>query len=274
MGNAYEESDLHNPKLDDIDHAKFNTSQLYCHWFASREIISRSEYSSSFGNVLWHIRTIVYHFRKKVNCWREHDVVQVRVISIKFNAVEGRILILRNFLYACIFRIVKEYENIIESAPGHSVLISTEQSISNYLLGIARALQVTVDSFYLAAATIATDVNGTNTIIAWFNNQPLHTAPLALNLVHNAALKAILGSDHNIRVINHPLPFTSESKREMLAFEASNNTGFQLATNLTFAMAFVAAFYVLFYIKVRLFFHIAFALVYETILIVGKGKQS
>lgn len=149
------------------------------------------------------------------------------------------------------FRIVKEYQNIIESAPGHSTFIFTEDSLTNNILSLGRALQVTMDSFYLAAATVATNINGTETLIAWFNNQPLHTAPLALNLIHNAAVKAILGSDHSIRVFNHPLPFTSESKREMIAFEASNNTGFQLATNLSFAMAFVAAFYVLFYIKVK-----------------------
>lgn len=88
----------------------------------------------------------------------------------------------------------------------------------------------------------------TSQIIGWFNNQPLHTMPLSINLIHNAMVKSKFGADHSIAVTNKPLPFKVESRIDMLL--AGNNIGFQLATNISFGMAFVSAFYVMFYIKV------------------------
>lgn len=88
-----------------------------------------------------------------------------------------------------------------------------------------------------------------NTIIAWFNNQLHHTAPLSLNLLHNAILRVRLGSDHSIKVSNRPLPFRPES-RGFLAVDG-NDMGSQLATNISFATAFTMALYVMFYIRER-----------------------
>lgn len=70
-----------------------------------------------------------------------------------------------------------------------------------------------------------------------------------MNMVHNAMIKAKFGSDHSISVTNWPLPFRVESRLSFL-LGAGNNMGFQLATNISFAMAFVSGFYVMFYIKV------------------------
>lgn len=126
-------------------------------------------------------------------------------------------------------------------------MVVTKDDFSQYILGLGEKYQIRINAQYLVATSIGR-TNGTNEIIAWFNNQPFHTAPLALNLVHNAIVRAMVGNDHSIRVINKPLPFTMESRINFL--EAGNNIGFQLASNLGFAMAFVAAFYVMFYIKV------------------------
>lgn len=49
-------------------------------------------------------------------------------------------------------------------------------------------------------------------VIAWFNNQPYHALPLTLNLIYNAILKGINGSEYGIEVQNEPLPFTQETK--------------------------------------------------------------
>lgn len=153
-----------------------------------------------------------------------------------------------------VLRITQEYGKIITSAPYHSKLIIIDEGFEKYILNQGKAMLATVDAFYLTAATLTAQLNGSEAILAWFNNQPLHTAPLTLNLVHNAVVRSILGSDHSIHIINNPLPFRPDSKRAMLDIEASSNIGFQLATNLTFAMSFVAAFYVLFYIRVNIFF--------------------
>lgn len=99
---------------------------------------------------------------------------------------------------------------------------------------------------YLAGMSLSSN---TTEIIAWFNNQPFHTTALSISLVHNAMLRATLGPDYNIKVINSPLPFRVESRISMLM--AGNNMGFQLATNISFAMAFVSSFYLMFYIKER-----------------------
>lgn len=82
----------------------------------------------------------------------------------------------------------------------------------------------------------------------------MHAAPLSINLVHNAMLRSYVGSNYSISVINKPLPFTFESR--MLLLGDLNNIGFQLATNMSFAMAFVSALYIMFYIKVTTFLYI------------------
>jgi hypothetical protein len=49
-------------------------------------------------------------------------------------------------------------------------------------------------------------------ITAYFNNQPYHGPPLALNMVHNAILKNYKGDDYGIKIINHPLPYQGVDK--------------------------------------------------------------
>lgn len=66
-----------------------------------------------------------------------------------------------------------------------------------------------VNNRYMIAATIAQ-----NRMIAWFNNRAYHTAPLSINMIHNAVLRAHCnsGSDCGIDVINRPLPFTAQTR--------------------------------------------------------------
>ena len=65
----------------------------------------------------------------------------------------------------------------------------------------------------------------------------------------NSRFRSTCGPDCSLDVTNHPLPFTEESRLYMI--QAGNNMGFQLSSNIGFAMGFVSAFYVLFYVKVR-----------------------
>lgn len=138
---------------------------------------------------------------------------------------------------------------MFKKEPAGARIEVVKEDMEEYFLRLAETLIVRLNAQYLAAATIGKYENGT--LIAWFNGQPLHTAPLSLNLLHNALFRAVLGNDHSIQMANHPLPFTTKSRMEMLA--GGNNLGFQLATNVGFAMAFVSAFYVMFYIKVTSF---------------------
>lgn len=122
-----------------------------------------------------------------------------------------------------------------------------EEDIQDHFLDLAKTMLVRLNSRYLAGMS----VNSTHStdIIAWFNNQPFHTTALSINLIHNAMIKATLGPEYNIKVTNSPLPFRVESQMSMLM--AGSNMGFQLATNISFAMAFVSSFYLMFYIRER-----------------------
>lgn len=117
------------------------------------------------------------------------------------------------------------------------------QSIPDYVTTLTSQDMVTFNARTLAGVTVD-DVN----VTAWFNNQAYHTIPLSLNLAYNALLKTVC-PDCSISITNSPLPFTLDSRLDML--QAGNNMGFQLASNVGFSMAFVAAFYIIFYIKER-----------------------
>lgn len=103
---------------------------------------------------------------------------------------------------------------------------------------------------YLTAASIGHMKNAT--ITAWFNNIPYHTAPLTLNLLHNAVARAIIGPDYSIDVTNEPVPFTPESRKriEQSKNEVQAFIGIFAVVGLAFGMVYVTAFYTLFYIKV------------------------
>lgn len=132
-------------------------------------------------------------------------------------------------------------------------LTVTESKMEDYILGQYDSQLVVVNRAYLVGATI---VGNADSITAWFNNQPFHAAPLAVNMVHNAVLRARLGEDYGIRVTNRPMPYTAEARRQMIQF--GGTMGFQMAVNLAFAMAFVSAFYVLTYIRVSLKFGLCY----------------
>ena len=81
------------------------------------------------------------------------------------------------------FQIANEYENIVKSIGPNYGFEKTPagQSFYEYILELGKTIQVRINSRYVAAATI-----GNERIVAYLNNQPLHTAPLTINLVHNA----------------------------------------------------------------------------------------
>lgn len=174
--------------------------------------------------------------------WNQTHQHRGTIFDNKMNVAYIQLIQIKN-----IYRIFDEYENFFKKAPSQSSLVVIDDNFTDYILKLATKYQLRINSQYLAAISFDS-VNGTESIIAWFNNQPFHTAPLTLNLVHNAIVRAFLGNDHSIRVINKPIPFTINSRINFL--EAGNSLGFQLASNVGFAMAFVAAFYVMFYIKV------------------------
>ncbi|BFG01721.1 ATP-binding cassette sub-family A member 3 [Drosophila madeirensis] len=142
-------------------------------------------------------------------------------------------------------RIAAQYAALAQSYGSNYELQETpaQTSFTNYILELGKTIQVRINARYLAAAT----VNETS-IVAWLNNQPMHTAPLTVNLAHNAIAKA-LDPKIKISVTNAPLPYTTNTLLTQLS--TGNNLGTQLASNLCFCMCFVSSIYILFMIKER-----------------------
>lgn len=89
-----------------------------------------------------------------------------------------------------------------------------------------------------------------DSIVAWFNNQFIHSAALSLNFVHNAILKTFATTDHNIHVKNAPLKFlpTNDTVPEIALNVDTFGFGFTIVVGLS--MTILSASYISFYIKV------------------------
>lgn len=72
---------------------------------------------------------------------------------------------------------------------------------------------------------------------------------LEINLKLFVSYRALFGEEYTLEVVNHPLPYSVDTKFKMLA--EGNNSGFQTVMNIGFGMAFVAALFVIFCIKER-----------------------
>lgn len=83
-----------------------------------------------------------------------------------------------------------------------------------------------------------------NEIIGWFNAQPLHTAPLSLNSIHNAIIHTLLDHEHGIQITNKPMTFFS------LKMSNTEGSGFYLAIYIGLTMALITSFHIIIYIKV------------------------
>lgn len=143
-----------------------------------------------------------------------------------------------------LFRFTQEYQQVVTSSAPLAVAAVITENIESYILNLSQTMLVWVNRRYVCGASMS----DTGRVTAWFNNQPYHSVSVSVGLVHNALVRAQLGPDYQIDVSNAPLPYTTNTRMELV--QLAGNMGFQLAINLGFAMAFVAAFYVLTYILV------------------------
>lgn len=81
-----------------------------------------------------------------------------------------------------------------------------EENFTEYILTKAEENLKEVNLRYLTSLAVYS-----NKLIAWFNNEAYHAAPIALNLAHNAFLKSVNPS-FQIDVTNRPLTLTEEDK--------------------------------------------------------------
>lgn len=101
---------------------------------------------------------------------------------------------------------------------------------------------------YLSAASVTS--NGT--IFAWFNNQAIHSASLALDLVHKALINMLFGDDYSIDVTNAPLKFqpSNYTNPDVPDMEDFDSFGYSFSIGIGVVMSVLSASYISFYIKV------------------------
>lgn len=103
-------------------------------------------------------------------------------------------------------KIIQNYQNMVRNAPNDRKLIDINSDFQDYILQEGETKQPNINNEYIVAATITKD-----SLTAWFNNQPYHAAPLTVNMLYNAILKAYC-SDCAISVTNYPLPVSFATK--------------------------------------------------------------
>ncbi|XP_034655824.1 ATP-binding cassette sub-family A member 3 [Drosophila subobscura] len=127
---------------------------------------------------------------------------------------------------------------------GFKLMNTSESPVENYILGIDKDQHRRIDFQYLAGLTI-----GTDKLTVWLNNKPLHTAPLTLNLLHNALAVEMLGKQAKTGVTNAPLPYNNQTLT--LRLNKGQRLGAEIAINLSLCMSIVTALYVIPIIKER-----------------------
>lgn len=144
-------------------------------------------------------------------------------------------------------RIEHAYIKIVENKTSASHILDEAytDTIEEHFLALGNLIRTRSCTKYLAGVSV-----DYLTLIAWFNNELYHSAPLSLNLLYNAILAAKIGENSgSIKVSNWPIPFRADSYSSLatLGYEM----GSQLALNMSFAMAFIMSFYSMFYIHER-----------------------
>lgn len=86
-------------------------------------------------------------------------------------------------------------------------------------------------------------------LIGLFNNQPLHTPPLALNFISNAILASVSpkNTSYQVEVTNHPFGYGASFDELGSYF----TIGFQVGLHFSLAIGFMVAIYTVFPIKER-----------------------
>lgn len=103
--------------------------------------------------------------------------------------------------------VVQEYKKLISNLPATNTLEVITDDVQTHWLGLAENILPRLTSEYIIGATVES-----SNIIAWFNNRPFHGAPISVNTVNNAILRAVGCTDCEINVGNFPLPFTAEAR--------------------------------------------------------------
>lgn len=111
---------------------------------------------------------------------------------------------------------------------------------NNMTAAMLRRANVSMSDFRFHILTAA-EFKSEEDIIFWFNSMAYHTAPLSLDLMHNA----MLGDQHSIHVTNAPFP-----RQIKLAGMDADKAALTFVAVIYFIMSIYAVKYVCFYLEV------------------------
>lgn len=140
--------------------------------------------------------------------------------------------------------VFSQYKNIVQYSSAELLSVN-ENRMEDDLMNLSKADLIRYKFQYITAASFF----GNGTVVTWFNGQALHSAPLSLNLMHNAIAKAIIGNSSSIHVKNAPFkhfPKTQSTNSVLQKY------GFTLAIFIGIAMGIYSPAYFSFYIQVNL----------------------
>ncbi|KAH8286341.1 hypothetical protein KR054_007221, partial [Drosophila jambulina] len=137
------------------------------------------------------------------------------------------------------------YAKHLERYGKRSHLLTTGNlSFENYILSLDEGWNHRLDYAFVAGVTIDQTIS-----TVWLNNKPLHTAPLTLNLLHNAMARHYLGEEAGTYVTNKPLPYSHDTRA--LRLNKGQRLGAEVAIYLTMCMCFVTAIFAIPIIRER-----------------------
>lgn len=142
---------------------------------------------------------------------------------------------------------MQQYQQNVWTHSQKTKVVTTDDDPNSFLLHLANQSLRTFNYQYLTAASALS--NGT--ILAWFNNQFYHTSSLALNLVHNAIIRAIINPAYSIHVVNAPFDFLVQPNSTQVD-ENISAFGVSLTFAVAIAVSMVSASYIMFYVQVKL----------------------
>lgn len=104
-------------------------------------------------------------------------------------------------------------ENYLNLFTGKDKFDKISRNLESKILEEFQKSKIATNHKNLIATTFKNDQ-----IIAWYNTQPYHTIPLAINSVNRAILKSIAGPDYDISVTNHPYSYDDPSDNAFFSF--------------------------------------------------------
>ncbi|XP_037937490.1 ATP-binding cassette sub-family A member 3-like isoform X2 [Teleopsis dalmanni] len=136
-----------------------------------------------------------------------------------------------------------EYQQIIFATSYPHVAHVISVPFETYIMEHLNSKATNVNEKYLMAATFG------EYLIVWFNNHPLHTAPMSLSYMQNAIAKQLLGENVFVEISFAPLP--SSNKHKELLIHYPFTLKMVMALCISFCLSFLWSISIIFVIKER-----------------------